>query len=69
MIALSVVMSVGGCGGPHIPLRGGRIDATQAGVFGVPEPETDLEQTLEEFFGAGFNQSDAIALKACGHTM
>ncbi|ETW81281.1 heme peroxidase 8 [Heterobasidion irregulare TC 32-1] len=69
MIALSVVMSVGGCGGPHIPLRGGRIDATQAGVFGVPEPETDLEQTLEEFSGAGFNQSDAIALTACGHTM
>ena len=68
-IALSVVMSVGNCGGPQIPLRGGRIDATGAGTSGVPAPESSLEETLDFFGGAGFNQVDSIGLTACGHTM
>lgn len=69
LIALSVVMAVGGCGGPNIPLRVGRIDAVQGGPFGVPEPETSIEKTLFEFSNAGFDKSDSIALTACGHTM
>lgn len=69
MIALSVVMSVGACSGPYIPLRVGRVDATEGGPFGVPEPETSAEQTLNEFSNAGFNQADSIGLTACGHTM
>ena len=69
LIALSVSASVGNCGGPQIPIRGGRIDATEAGYFGVPAPETDLETTLEFFANAGFNQVDSIGLTACGHTM
>jgi hypothetical protein len=68
-IALSVVMSVGNCGGPQIPLRGGRIDATGPGASGVPAPETSLEETLDFFGGAGFNKVDSIGLTACGHTM
>jgi len=68
-IALSVVMSVGNCGGPQIPLRGGRIDATGPGAPGVPAPETSLEETLDFFSGAGFNRVDSIGLTACGHTM
>lgn len=69
LIALSVTMSVGNCGGPQIPVRGGRIDATQGGGTGVPAPDTDLELTLLYFSRAGFNQVDAIALTACGHTI
>ncbi|KAJ7101959.1 heme peroxidase [Mycena epipterygia] len=71
MIALSVVMSVGTCSTPniHIPLRGGRVDATEGGAFGVPEPETDIATTLNEFSGAGFSQSEAIGLTVCGHTL
>lgn len=71
MIALSVVMSIGGCSTPsiHVPLRVGRIDATEPGEFGVPEPETSIEETLAQFEKAGFNQVDAIGLTACGHTM
>ena len=69
VIALSVVTSVGACGGPRIPLRGGRIDAAGAGPFGVPEPETGINETLAEFSGAGFDKSDSIALTVCGHTM
>ena len=49
-------------------MRGGRIDATEAGPFGVPEPETDLKKTLAEFAGAGFSREDTIAVVACGHS-
>ncbi|KAJ7715824.1 heme peroxidase [Mycena metata] len=71
MIALSIIMSVGTCSNPTvaIPLRGGRIDATEGGSFGVPEPETDIETTLNQFSLAGFSQSDAIGLTICGHTL
>lgn len=69
LIAISVSVSVGNCGGPQIPVRGGRIDATEAGPFGVPAPDADLETTLEYFANSGFNQVDSIGLTACGHTM
>lgn len=69
LVALSVSMSVGNCGGPQIPFRPGRIDATGAGEFGVPAPETELDLTLEYFANAGFNQVDSIGLTACGHTL
>ena len=62
-------MATGVCGGPQVPLRGGRIDATGPGPSGVPRPETNLETTLASLEGAGFNQEDSIALVACGHTM
>lgn len=69
LMALGTAMAVGACGGPQIPFRGGRIDATGPGSSGVPEPETDIKTTLGDFSGAGFNQEDAIGLTACGHTM
>jgi len=69
LVATSVVMAVCNCGGPQIPLRGGRIDATGSGLFGVPAPDTDLETTLSFFASSGFNQVDSISLTACGHTM
>lgn len=62
-------MAVAACGGPHIPLQVGRIDATAAGDPGVPEPETNLQDTLVQFSNAGFNTGDGITLTACGHTM
>ncbi|KAN0106079.1 peroxidase [Hyaloscypha variabilis] len=69
ILALSVVMSVGNCGGSQIPFRAGRIDATEGGPFGVPAPDTDLATTLSYFSGAGFDQVDSIGLTACGHTL
>lgn len=69
LIALGAALAIGTCGGPAIPLRVGRVDATQAGPSGVCEPETDLKTTLSSFSKAGFNQADTIALTACGHTM
>ena len=69
LVALGAVVAVGACGGPIVPFRGGRIDATEAGPSGVCEPETDLKTTLSSFLNAGFNQQDAIGLTACGHSM
>lgn len=70
LVALGTVMSVNLCGGKYIPYRPGRIDAKQADpTTGVPEPGTDLEETLAQFERAGFEQKDSIALTACGHTM
>ena len=69
LIALGVVTAVGNCGGLLIPMRTGRIDATAAGPSGVPKPETNLQDTLNQFSNAGFNGDDTIALTTCGHTM
>ncbi|KAI1771489.1 heme peroxidase [Hypoxylon cercidicola] len=70
LLAIGTVMSVHLCGGKYIPYSPGRIDATVADPkTGVPEPGTSLEETLAQFEQAGFNQSDAIALTACGHAI
>lgn len=69
MLALGLVASVAACGGPRIPLRTGRIDATEAGPPGVPKPDHTLESTIDTFARAGFDKSDMIALVACGHTL
>jgi catalase (peroxidase I) len=70
MVAMGTVMSMSLCGPKKTPFRPGRIDATQAGVTtGVPEPQSDLEETLALFARAGFNGPDSIKLTACGHTM
>ncbi|KAJ4321700.1 hypothetical protein N0V94_002792 [Neodidymelliopsis sp. IMI 364377] len=69
LIALSTVLAVGNCGGPKIPLRVGRVDAKEAGAFGVPEPQQDLDTHKKMFAKAGFNTEEMIAMVACGHTM
>ena len=70
LVALGLVIAVGACGGPYVPLRGGRIDATGPGPVDVSfDPETPLNTTLKGFAQAGFSQEEAITLTACGHTM
>ena len=69
LVALGVVAAVGKCGGPNVPYRGGRIDATEQGPTGVCLPEDNLQTLLGHFATAGFNQQDTIALTACGHSM
>lgn len=74
LVALGTVMSVNLCSdsgaGRTVPFRPGRIDASHADpTTGVPEPGTSLEETLGQFARAGFDQVDAIALTACGHTL
>ena len=47
----------------------GRIDATEAGRSGVPEPQQDLDTHTKMFAMQGFNQTEMIELVACGHTL
>lgn len=70
LVALGTVMSVNLCGNKYVPFRPGRIDAVAADPkTGVPEPGTSLDATLNQFAQAGLNQSEAIILTACGHTL
>ena len=69
LIALGVYTSVRACGGPVIPMRGGRIDATEAGPLGVPQPQNGIGQFTNQFARMGFNKEEMIAMTACGHTL
>lgn len=66
---MGAAWAVAGCGGPILPLRGGRVDATAAGRPGVPEPQQDLATHTESFRLQGFNPTEMISLVACGHTI
>ena len=69
LISLGTVMASGACGGFTVRLRAGRTDATAAGPSGVPLPETDLQDTLNQFGNTGFVTDDTITLTACGHSI
>ncbi|KAI1879363.1 hypothetical protein JX265_002317 [Neoarthrinium moseri] len=69
LLALSLVAALAACDGPKVPLRAGRVDATEAGPAGVPKPEDDLESTRKAFLRAGFNDEDMITMVACGHSL
>ncbi|KAJ6483282.1 heme peroxidase [Mycena sanguinolenta] len=69
VIAMAAINAVVGCGGPVIPFRGGRIDATEAGPATVPEPQQDLTSHIASFAAQGFNETEMIMLVACGHSL
>jgi hypothetical protein len=75
LIALGAVMSVTACTvSPDrrpffLPFRAGRVDATEAGPPGVPEPHQDLASHINSFRKMGFNASEMTALVACGHSL
>lgn len=53
-------------GGPEIPFRGGRVDASELNVPGVPEPHQDLPSHIAAFSRLGFTREEMIGLVACG---
>jgi hypothetical protein len=69
LVALGVYASTRTCGGPVVPMRGGRVDATAAGPLGVPQPQNGQGTFLNQFSRMGFNASDMIKMTACGHTL
>jgi catalase (peroxidase I) len=69
VIAMGTVIGVAACGGPIVPFRAGRVDASADGLPGVPEPQQDLASHTESFRRQGFTQSEMIKLVACGHTL
>ena len=44
------------------------MDATEAGVPGVPQPQESLDSHTASFARQGFNQTEMITLIACGHS-
>ncbi|KAF7331557.1 Peroxidase [Mycena kentingensis (nom. inval.)] len=69
VMALSVILATKQCGGPSVPFRAGRVDATSGGPETVPEPHQSLESHIESFAKQGFNAEEMIGLVACGHTL
>ena len=69
MIAMGVYTGVRSCGGPVVPIKTGRIDATEAGPPGVPLPENSLYTFENQFLRTGFSTTEMIAVTACGHTI
>ncbi|KAK7039880.1 peroxidase [Favolaschia claudopus] len=67
-IALATIVAIETCGGPEIPFRGNRTDATSPNAPGVPEPQEDLDSHITSFKRQGFNKEEMIGLVACGHT-
>lgn len=69
LIAAGVYASVRSCGGPVVPVRGGRIDATEAGSPGVPQPQNTIGTFRQQFDRMGFSPAEMIQVTACGHTL
>ncbi|RDW71173.1 hypothetical protein BP6252_07736 [Coleophoma cylindrospora] len=69
LIALGLSLATRSCGGPIVPMKTGRIDATAAGPIGVPQPQNSLFTFENQFLRMGFNTSEMIYLVACGHTV
>ncbi|PBP21410.1 putative fungistatic metabolite [Diplocarpon rosae] len=69
IIALGVYTSVRACGGPVVPIRGGRIDATAPGPLGVPQPQNGQGTFINQFARMGFDTTDMIQMTACGHAL
>jgi hypothetical protein len=69
MVALGVYTSVRACGGPVVPIRGGRKDVFVAGPMGVPQPQNGIGQFNNQFTRMGFSQTEMIQVTACGHTL
>ncbi len=71
ILALAVVHSARSCSGGKvvIPFRGGRVDATEAGPAGVPQPQENLQHHTSLFSKLGFNVSEMAGLVTCDHTL
>ena len=69
IIAMSVYTAVRSCGGPIIPVKTGRVDATEGGPPGVPLPQNSLFTFQNQFLRMGFDSTQMIAFVACGHTL
>lgn len=69
LIAAGVYASVRSCGGPVVPLRLGRKDATAPGSAGVPQPQNSVSTFRQQFDRMGFSPTEMIQLVACGHTL
>ena len=67
---LGAITAVGACGGPVIPFRPGRADASGPSPEGsIPQPQSSTQSHIETFARMGFSQTEMISLIACGHSI
>lgn len=69
LLALAMYASVRSCGGPVVPVKGGRVDAEVAGLSGVPQPEDPQGTFIAQFARMGFSVAEMVEATACGHTL
>lgn len=69
LIAAGAYASMRSCGGPILSVRGGYVDATEAGDSGVPQAGNSLPVLIQQFDRMSFNATEMIELIACGHSM
>ena len=69
LVALGVYMSVRACGGPSVPIRAGRVDATSGSTRAVPQPQNSILSLQQTFDAMGFSPEEMIQVTACGHTI
>lgn len=73
LIAAGVYSATRSCGGPVVPIRGGRKDATGSGPSGqIPDAANAIGIFRNQFTRMGFasvNNTEMIQLVACGHTL
>lgn len=69
LIALGVYYAVRSCGGPVVPVAGGRVDATAGGPIGVPLPQNTAFTFSQQFARMGFSTTEMIQATACGHSI
>ncbi|KAI1214879.1 heme peroxidase [Annulohypoxylon truncatum] len=69
LIALGVYYAVRSCGGPVVPVAGGRVDALAGGPIGVPLPQNTAFTFEQQFLRMGFDKTEMIQATACGHTI
>lgn len=73
LIAAGVYSATRSCGGPSVPIRGGRKDALTSGASGqIPDAANAIGIFRNQFNRMGFagiNNTEMIQLVACGHTL
>ncbi|XDG01963.1 hypothetical protein ABKA04_001578 [Annulohypoxylon sp. FPYF3050] len=69
LIALGVYYAVRSCGGPVVPVAGGRVDALVGGPIGVPLPQNTAFTFEQQFLRMGFDKTEMIQVTACGHSI
>lgn len=70
LVALGAYFAVRSCGGPSVPVRGGRVDAAVGGpLSNVPMPQNTAFIFENQFSRMGFARDEMIQAVACGHTL
>jgi hypothetical protein len=69
LINVGLYQAVRACGGPIVPVRAGRVDATGPGPVGVPEPTDPMPKMIGQFRRMGFSPEEMVQVTACGHSL